>query len=428
MQRSPFTESLIASADPGEFFSRLGWGLQGKAFFVDSNSAAGVDAAGYGRSWAKPMLTIEYAINNARGAGVPVQAGDVIYVAAGHNEGAGDAQIFDLDIAGVSIIGLGKGARRPILDFDHANATIDVGANNCRIVGFQLRPSVTGVLIGLDIETGVTGTVLEDIDFINGEDGAGVDEFVKALHLTSGNHDTEMRRIRIRAHASAAHATHGIHVDAASDRCIYEDVKIDGPYATNGILEDAASADTVVKGCTIDVTGTNYGFVTTSTFAEFDSNRGAGGRLVNKFGQEWYDGLGYRVVKAHNVATDNEDLFTVTGRVLLAWIFGEVTTVIGGAETILLRIKTTNTNICAATTIDTAAVDTLICVIGDAGDAASVAVKNSDVNGKGPAMRLIGSKADSCTIETDQGAADTGGIEVVAFWQPVDADSAMVAA
>lgn len=60
--------------------------------------------------------------------------GDVIYVAPGHTETLSSATAISLDIAGITIIGLGNGAQRPTLTFDTATTTtIPVSAANIKI-------------------------------------------------------------------------------------------------------------------------------------------------------------------------------------------------------------------------------------------------------------------------------------------------------
>lgn len=56
--------------------------------------------------------------------------GDVIYVAPGHTETV-TATSIALDVAGVTIIGLGKGLLRPTFTYGAAAATITVSAANC---------------------------------------------------------------------------------------------------------------------------------------------------------------------------------------------------------------------------------------------------------------------------------------------------------
>ena len=88
--------------------------------------------------------------------------------------------------AGLTIIGLGTGTRRPRFDFDHANASIDITANDVTLENITLLPSVTAVLIGIDVNAGVTDTVIRNCESLPGEDGAGVDEFALTVDIKAG--------------------------------------------------------------------------------------------------------------------------------------------------------------------------------------------------------------------------------------------------
>ncbi len=188
----------------------------GSIFWV--HSGTGSDAAGYGYSPDAPVATIDYAIGLCTAS-----KGDVIYVMPGHNEGLGNAQIA-VDVIGISIIGLGKGSLTPRIDFDHANASIDISAAGCTLKNLRLLPSVTAVLIGIDVMAAVTDTTLEDIEVLPGEDGAGVDEFAVAIDIKAGCSRTKIVRPEIRQQATAAGVIAGIKLTGASDN-----VKVIGP-------------------------------------------------------------------------------------------------------------------------------------------------------------------------------------------------------
>lgn len=192
----------------------------GNVIFVHSGS--GSDSAGRGYSPMTPLATVEYAFANAL---VVANQGDVIYLLPGHNEGS-TGVIFDADIAGVAIIGLGKGSAIARFDFDHANATIDIGAAGITLKNVRLLPSVTAVAIGIDIEAGVVDTLLEGVEVLPGEDGAGVDEFTLGIDLKAGCDRTVIRGVKIRQHASAAGCNAGISLTGASDDITIEDCDI----------------------------------------------------------------------------------------------------------------------------------------------------------------------------------------------------------
>lgn len=213
----------------------------GDVFFVDS--VTGV--SGGGRSPDAPALTIAAAVALAT-----ADQGDVVYVSESHNEGLGDAQM-TLSKAGVSYIGLGLGPR---IDFDHANASIDITASRCRVVNFRLLPSVTAVLVGIDVNAAVVDTRLEGIRILPGEDGAGVDEFALGIDIKAGCDGTRVLGAWIRQHASAAGCLAGIRLTGASDDVVIAncDIVLKGAGAVapiNGIT--TLSTNVRVLNCTL---------------------------------------------------------------------------------------------------------------------------------------------------------------------------------
>lgn len=209
----------------------------GSVFWV--HSGTGTDAVGFGHEPGAPTATIAYAI-----ALCAANNGDVVYVRPGHNEGFGNAQLA-VNVAGISIIGLGRGSARPRIDFDHANASIDVTASGCAIKNIVLLPSVTDTLIGIDVNTLVTDTLIEDIEVLPGEDGAGVDEFACTVDIKVGCSRTIVRRVKHRQHASAAGVIAGVRIAGASDDVTIEDC-------------DIVALGAAVQGCL-------YGLTTLST-------------------------------------------------------------------------------------------------------------------------------------------------------------------
>lgn len=220
----------------------------GSIFFVGSTVTGAVDSVGAGRNPDNPFATLDYAIGQCTAG-----QGDVIYVLPGHNEGLGDAQIA-VDVAGISIIGLGSGGLVPRIDFDHANASIDVSASNVKIKNLRLLPSVTTIAIGIDVMAGVTDTVLEDIEILPGEDGAGVDEFVLGVDIKAGCSRTTVKRLKAHAHASAAHQDAGISLTGASDGVVIDgcDITIVGAAGVAPIKGiTTLSTNVRIKNCTL---------------------------------------------------------------------------------------------------------------------------------------------------------------------------------
>ena len=193
----------------------------GEIFFV--HSGTGTDSAGYGKNPDAPFASLSYAFSSDL---LTASKGDKVYLMPGHVETIADAQVA-MDIAGVEVVGVGRGANTPTIHFDHANASVDISANGCSIRNVRLLPSVTIVTIGIDIEAAVTDTTLEDIEVLPGEDGAGVDEFVLAIDVKAGCSRTRVSRIKHRQHASAAGSVASIKLTGASDDVVIEDGDFD---------------------------------------------------------------------------------------------------------------------------------------------------------------------------------------------------------
>lgn len=138
-------------------------------------------------------------------------------------------------------------------------------------------------------------------------------------------------------------------------------------------------------------------------------------------------------IKSHNLATDNVDLFTVTGKVIVRLIHGEVTTVVATTTTYAMRIKTTTEAIFPATTITTDAAGTMYLFGGDN----TVALNNAGtpitrvgfLDSAGPVSPMIvGLSGGSCTIESDLDGAGTGVIKWWLHWEPAEPGAYLVAA
>jgi len=102
----------------------------GKVFIVGDTSTANYDMLNQiftpdAVSKQRYFTTIDAAISECTAS-----AGDVIYVMPGHTETV-TATSIALDVAGVTIIGLGNGSDRPTFTFGAAAATITVSADNC---------------------------------------------------------------------------------------------------------------------------------------------------------------------------------------------------------------------------------------------------------------------------------------------------------
>lgn len=150
-------------------------------FYVDSGS--GADSPGnYGTTYLKPFATLDFAVSQTTAS-----AGDIIFVMPGHNEGIIADSAIDLDVAGISVIGLGNGDNRPTIDFDHADATFVIGANNVTVENMRFRASANAITVGVEIEDGVTYATVRGCEF--GDAETATDEFTISLQTNDASNN-----------------------------------------------------------------------------------------------------------------------------------------------------------------------------------------------------------------------------------------------
>ena len=145
-------------------------------------------------------------------------------------------------------------------------------------------------------------------------------------------------------------------------------------------------------------------------------------------------GLGFGVTKTSDLASASglDDLFTITGKVAITLLTGEVTTVVGGAATMKLRAKTAIVDLCAATTIDTDADGTMYLFTGVASETLNasvtpvISVAYKTTGGTTPV--ILGQAGGTETIEHVLDAADTGAVLWTLFYMPLEAGASVAAA
>lgn len=151
----------------------------GDIWFVSSTNTNASDAAGYGKSPDAPFATIDFAIGQCT-----ANQGDRIYVLPGHAETITGTDI-TVDVAGISIIGLGKGSLMPRISHNHANAEVSIAADNVTWQGIRHSADVTGVLVGIEIEDGADYCTVRDCVF--DVVATGTDEFVVAIRTNDAS-------------------------------------------------------------------------------------------------------------------------------------------------------------------------------------------------------------------------------------------------
>lgn len=115
----------------------------------------GVDPDGEARFFA----TIDAAVSECT-----ANAGDVVFVLPGHTETIAAAAGIAMDVAGVAVIGLGRGTLKPTLTFSATASDINVSAANCLIKNFRCVSSINNLANFIDADIGQL--TIEDCDFV----------------------------------------------------------------------------------------------------------------------------------------------------------------------------------------------------------------------------------------------------------------------
>ncbi len=129
----------------------------GNVFYVHATN--GTDGAGYGSSPSSPVASIDYAVGLCT-----ANNGDIIIVLPGHTEtiiGTG----ITVDVAGVTVVGLGTGSLMPQIKHNHADAEVSIAADNVTWMGIRHSADVTGVKVAIEIEDGVDYCIVKGCKF-----------------------------------------------------------------------------------------------------------------------------------------------------------------------------------------------------------------------------------------------------------------------
>lgn len=221
--------------------------------FVDSNATNALDAddTEHGHSLQKPLATIDYAVGLTT-----ANSDDIILVAPGHAEPVNSATALAIDVAGVRVIGLGEGARRPTITVglaSTAGCTINMSGANTTLKNFNII--ITAVDVDSIILVNATGVTLEDLNIIQTITSY---EAANAIEDSAANScdDLTIRNVRIWG-STATGAEAGIFLDEVQDNVRIIGCTIVGDYDNAAIHSNAILTDVLVQDCdlTNDQTG-----------------------------------------------------------------------------------------------------------------------------------------------------------------------------
>ncbi len=185
----------------------------------------------------QPMSTIAGAV-----ARCVAGRGDKIVVLPGHAETITAAAGIDLNVAGVEIIGVGKGSKRPTITYTTANtATLRISANDVSITNIlfvgNFLAIATAIVLTTALDAQITDCEFKDVDATHG--------FVKAVktHTVDNSNDGLVVSGCVMRGTGTTAATCLVNVLQAIDRLTVSenDVNIQGTTATTGALVLATS-------------------------------------------------------------------------------------------------------------------------------------------------------------------------------------------
>ena len=221
----------------------------GNVFFVDSGNVDGDDSPSAGTKQ-YPFTTIDYAVGKCT-----ANNGDLIIVMPGHTETVTAAAGLDLDVAGITLIGVGNGSDRPTINFTTAvGADMDVDAANITMYNFLF----TG---GFDALTGPIDVNAADFQLLNCETRDVTGQATDFI-VTDANADRLLIDGWIHRGAAAAGADTAITI-VGGDDIIIRNFNIYGNFAVAAIENVTTAAVRATIGG-----GNGYNYIWTANAAD----------------------------------------------------------------------------------------------------------------------------------------------------------------
>jgi hypothetical protein len=138
---------LFAQHQPGGVFNVVSKTFYpADVWFVDSTSAAASDTAGFGHNPDAPFATLDYAVGQCQ-----ADAGDFILCMPGHAEVVAAAAGLALDVAGITVLGVGEGALQPTITLTDPASDVDVDASNITVEHMHFVAGAADITAAIDV-------------------------------------------------------------------------------------------------------------------------------------------------------------------------------------------------------------------------------------------------------------------------------------
>lgn len=200
----------------------------------DNNSGKAANAA---------FATIDKAINSATASN-----GDIIYVMPGHTETISSATVLVPDVAGLTVIGLGRGADRPTLSFTATGSNIPISGASFSFSNFLL---LTSGAIDVVAAITITGADCQLTDIEIRETGT-TSQLVDAVIITTGGDRCQISNLKFLGDGGGDGTKTAISITAAVDGVRISDSWLYGEFGVAGIENvTGACTGTIIENCYI---------------------------------------------------------------------------------------------------------------------------------------------------------------------------------
>lgn len=218
----------------------------GTVYYVDS--VTGSDG-NLGTSPEAPKASIDGAM-----AAVTANKGDKIVVMPNHAENIANATDFQIDVAGVDIIGLGRGANRPTFTYTNTAGSVEMDSADCSLSNLVFNASVSAVVVGMNFDA--ANVVVDGCEF--GFDATG-DDFITMVDI-DGVDGASFTNNRLIAEDTAG-CNEAIRLDDCDDVTVSRNT-IYGDFTDGAIIgEGAAGKNLQITHNTIYNSDTTAGYV-----------------------------------------------------------------------------------------------------------------------------------------------------------------------
>jgi hypothetical protein len=157
----------LAMTHPGKVF----WVYNGSALLTGQRAGSN----GNDGTFNAPFATVDYAISQCTAS-----RGDIVMVKPGHAETISAADGFDLDVAGVAVIGLGTGTLKPQFTLSATTSDVNISAANCSLVNVAFVPSTSDVVRAVQV-TAANATIIG----VTVADAGATNEILTVIKATS---------------------------------------------------------------------------------------------------------------------------------------------------------------------------------------------------------------------------------------------------